>query len=187
MDWNQRYVDQDTPWDRGESTPALVRLIEHLTQPATVLVPGCGRGHEVIDLAKQGFEAIAVDIAPLALKQLEDRLLAEDLEVRLEQDDLLTYTPPGPIDAVFEQTCLCALPPSSWSDYAACLARWLRPGGTLAASFAQTRKVDAPPYHCDLDQMKELFPAPLWSWHEQELRVPLVGEFYELAYLLIRN
>jgi len=39
-----------TPWDLGEPTPAVVKLVQSGTLPAggaTVLVPGCGGGYEL--------------------------------------------------------------------------------------------------------------------------------------------
>ncbi|WP_310461263.1 thiopurine S-methyltransferase [Sphaerotilus sp.] len=49
----------------------------------------------------------------------------------LVQADVLQWQPSEPLDAVFEQTCWCAIHPDHWADYAAQLHRWLRPGGRL--------------------------------------------------------
>ena len=46
-----------------------------------------------------------------------------------------------------------------------------RPGGRLFALFVQFPRPDAadgeiqgPPYHCDVNAMRALFPEPRWSW-----------------------
>lgn len=38
-------------------------------------------------------------------------------------------------DGIYERTFLCSLPPECWPDYAARMARLLRPGGVLAGIF----------------------------------------------------
>ena len=40
----------------------------------TVVVPGCGRGHEVVELARRGFEVTAIDFAPAAIEALSTKL-----------------------------------------------------------------------------------------------------------------
>ena len=82
------------------------------------------------------------------------------------QADVLRWLPARPLDAVYEQTCLCALHPDHWVAYAAQLHSWLRAGGRLFALFMQARRDDAaggiiqgPPYHCDINAMRALFPA----------------------------
>ena len=55
--------------------------------------------------------------------------------------------------------------------YADQLHRWLRPGGRLYALFVQMPRAEAadgfiqgPPYHCDIQAMRALFPEPAWAW-----------------------
>lgn len=56
----------------------------------------------------------------------------------LAAGDVTTWLPDAPFDAVYDQTCLCALPPSLWAAYEARLRRWLRPGGRLFVVFIMT-------------------------------------------------
>lgn len=53
------------------------------------------------------------------------------------QADVLTYQPDKPFDAIYEQTCLCALHPDHWVDYARQFRQWLKPQGSLWALFMQ--------------------------------------------------
>ena len=55
--------------------------------------------------------------------------------------------------------------------YADQLHRWLKPGGRLAALVMQCRRdgaadglVEGPPCHLDINAVRALFPAALWSW-----------------------
>jgi hypothetical protein len=85
--------------------------------------------------------------------------------------DVLQWMPDAPVDAVYEQTCLCALHPDDWLRYADRLHAWLRPGGRLFALWMQFQRagaaegrVEGPPYHCDINAMRALFPAERWQW-----------------------
>ena len=52
-DWEERYRQADTPWDKGVAHPAVVRwLAEHPGRmTGAVLVPGCGLGHDARAIA----------------------------------------------------------------------------------------------------------------------------------------
>lgn len=165
VDWEARYIEQNTPWDRGAINPALATWIDDDCLPGgKLLVPGCGRGHEVLHMASLGWQVTAVDAAPSALAILDEALSQRGLSAELIQADLLQWRPAAPFDLIYEQTTLCALPPAVWSAYTRALADWLKPGGTLAALFMQTGREGGPPYHCDLAHMRELFSVTRWDW-----------------------
>ncbi len=67
--WQQRFESQRTPWDRGAVNPALAPLVASglLASGARVLVPGCGAGYEVEQLAASGLRPVGVDYAPAAV------------------------------------------------------------------------------------------------------------------------
>ncbi len=84
---------------------------------------------------------------------------------------MLAWAPDRPVDAVFEQTCLCAIHPDHWLGYASQLHAWLVPGGRLIAQFMQVHRpgaadglVEGPPYHGDVNAMRALFDASRWTW-----------------------
>lgn len=188
--WQQRYRDGRTGWDRGGASPALLRWLDAGSlppPPARVLVPGCGRGHEVLELARRGYAVTALDFAPAALDALRSALAAAGLDAQLIQADVLGWQAPQPFDAIYEQTCLCALDPAQWPAYAAQLAAWLRPGGQLLALFMQTGRDGGPPFHCALAQMYTLFPAAQWRWPAQAMEVPHPGGGMELGHVLQRQ
>ena len=170
--WEQRFRDGHTPWDRGAVNPQLgAWLGAKALAPCRILVPGCGSGYELVALAAAGFEVTGLDYAPVALERSRASLDAAGLSATLVQADVLDWQPEAPFDAVYEQTCLCALYPDDWRAYADQLHRWLKPGGKLCALFVQFTRSGAesgailgPPYHCDINAMRALFPAPRWSW-----------------------
>jgi SAM-dependent methyltransferase len=186
--WNEKYLAGATGWDRGAPSPALREWLEGgELAPGRVLIPGCGRGHEAVELARRGFAVTALDIAAAPLARLKAELDAAGVSAELIQADVLHWRPAVPYDAVYEQTCLCALPPQEWPVYAEQLRRWLRPGGRLFALFMQTGRAGGPPFHCALGDMRALFPAERWAWGaDTHAEVPHPNGLFEYAAVLTR-
>ncbi|RMD69320.1 MAG: methyltransferase domain-containing protein [Gammaproteobacteria bacterium] len=187
--WEERYRSGKTGWDRGAPSPALLGWLQDRTlTPCRILVPGCGRGYEVVELARRGFEVTAVDIAPTPVAFLRQALQEAGLKAQVIQADLLDFQPDIPFDAIYEQTCLCALAPDAWPAYAERLERWLAPSGRLFALFMQTGSPGGPPYHCDLEAMERLFPASLWRWPAPPYpAIPHPSGFHERAVVLSKR
>jgi SAM-dependent methyltransferase len=92
--WNELYKQGFMPWDKGFPSPALVDLLSSppassspshpniLPQAQKVgakkraLVPGCGKGYDVLLLAAYGYEAYGLDYSELALSEAK-RIQAE--------------------------------------------------------------------------------------------------------------
>ena len=186
--WNQRYLDGKTGWDRRGSSPSLDYFLRQTNlKTGHVLVPGCGNGHEVVALAKKGFTVTAIDFASTPLDRLQQRLQAEQLQADLRQGDVLTVELEFQVDAIYEQTCLCALHPTLWNSYEEKLFHWLKQGGQLWAAFMQSQQSLKPPYHCDMEQMKTLFADARWIWPEQEHQISHPSGMFEWACLLQRR
>jgi len=195
--WQGKFDSGQMPWDRGAPGPQLQAWIADGTLAAgsEVLVPGFGSGWDVAELAAAGVRVTGIDYTPAALERTRALLDARGLSARLEQADVLAWAPAAPVDAIYEQTCLCALHPDHWVCYGEQLHAWLRPGGLLLALFMQARRegagegrVEGPPYHCDINAMRALFPADRWEWPKPPyaaVRHP--GGAFELAVLLRRR
>ena len=195
--WQQRFETDSTPWDRGEAGPQLRRWLDSgaIAPGQRVVVPGCGSGWEVAALAAAGVDAVGLDYVEAAVERTLALLAAQGLAAEVARADVLQWRPPVRVDAVYEQTCLCALHPDHWSAYAAQLAAWVRPGGRLLALFMQKREdsagdgvVSGPPYHCDIHGMRALFPSAAWAWPKPPYaRVAHPSGAYELAVELVRQ
>lgn len=188
-EWEQRYSQGRTAWDRGQVSPALDHWLGTGQVPhGRVLVPGCGHGHEVAALVRAGCQVTAVDIASQPVLRLMGELSELGLHAHILQADLLQWQPAEPFDAVYEQTCLCAIDPAHWRDYEQHLAGWLVPGGTLLALFMQTGRAGGPPFDCPLPDMRTLFDEARWVWPDTPpLEVPHPNGFVEKGYVLIRR
>ena len=195
--WQQRFESGQTPWDRGCAHPQLLHWIEVglIQRGQRVLVPGCGRGHEVIALAQAGIEVLGLDYAPAAVDIARQTLASQHLNGCVELADVLTWRPDADLDLIYEQTCLCALHPDHWLRYSQQLFDWLKPGGLLLALVMQAQRdsarqgvIEGPPYHVDINAMRALFPAELWEWpRPPHAEIPHGQGWSELAVVLRRR
>lgn len=167
VNWQARFQAERTPWERPTLNAAfLTWRREGSLQPCRILVPGAGRSGEPLALAQDGFDVTVVDSAPLAVAVQKVRFHAAAQVAKIHEADLLTWSPPALFDAIYDQTCLCALPPSVWPDYAARLQDWLKPGGRLFLLAMQTGKAGGPPFDCPVETMRALFGAG-WTWPDR--------------------
>ena len=191
-EWEAMYQAENTGWDRGGVSPALETWLKQnvLNEGASVLIPGCGRGYEVVHLASLGFDVTAIDIAPSAIRALQGGLAKSNVTANAYCEDIFLFHTENQFDLIYEQTCLCAIEPREREDYEACLAKWLKPGGKLLFSMMQTGSEGGPPYHCDMLEMRSLFEESRWSWLQQP---PFViprchqSERFELGFILERK
>lgn len=195
--WQARFDQDQTGWDRGAPSPQLLAWLDSgALQPCRIAVPGCGRGWEVVALAQRGFEVVGIDYTPAALERARQLCESAGVRVELVHEDVLEYEPETEFDAIYEQTCLCALHPEHWERYADHLRAWLHPGGVLAAVFMQMPRPEAvsegwivgPPYHVDINAARALLPESAWIWPKPPYaRVPHPSGSHELAALLQRR
>jgi hypothetical protein len=164
FNWEARFRAERTPWERPTLNAAFVTWRqEGILAPCRILIPGAGRSGEPLALCQDGFDVTVVDSAPSAVAVQRVRIHAAGLSARIHEADLLNWSPKEPFDAVYDQTCLCALPPAIWAAYAARLHGWLRPGGALFLLAMQTGQEGGPPFDCPPDAMRALFAAG-WEW-----------------------
>jgi len=110
--WQQRFDNNETGWDRGSPSPQLLAWLDSGgLLPCHIAVPGCGTGWEVVELARRGFEVTGIDYTAAAVAKTRALLQAQGLVAEVIQADVLSYQPPHPFDAIYEQTCLCAIHP----------------------------------------------------------------------------
>jgi SAM-dependent methyltransferase len=175
--WQRRFAAGDTPWDRGAPGPQLQRWwAEGVIGPgARIAVPGCGSGHDVAWLAQAGAQVTGLDLAPAALVLARQTVAAAGpgaaARATLVEADVTRWTPAEPFDAVYEQTCWCALHPDHWREYTDRLHDWLRPGGRLLLMLMQAPRpgaaegrLEGPPYHVDVHGARALLTDAAWQW-----------------------
>jgi len=137
--WEQQYLDGDTPWDKGEPAPALVDFLRESggVVSGEVIVPGCGLGHDVRAIAVAIGDAgvLGVDVSPAAVaKAREFPVVGGE---RYTAGDWFELNPEwrGGFDWMWEHTCFCAIEPSMRAAYKDSAHAVLRPGGQLLGVF----------------------------------------------------
>lgn len=164
--WNDSYLRGETPWDKGEAAPPLLEYLEREVMEGRVLVPGCGRGHDVRAISHGGAEVVGFDISPAAIEAAEaikrsgsERYLVGDI-----------FDPPasfsGMFDIVFEHTCISGLPPERRDDYGRQVTRCLKPGGSLIGIFYlnpwdDDEEPSPPPWGITVDEIDAMFAGRL--------------------------
>jgi methyl halide transferase len=131
--WDARYQHGSRPsWDTGRTSTELQRLVEQgVLRPCRVLELGCGTGVNAVYLAKQGFEVIAIDVAPTALKLAQERANEAGVRVQWVQADVLAPPPLGSFDLIFDRGCYHGVRQNHPSRYVEVVQRLCRPGGHL--------------------------------------------------------
>lgn len=169
-DWSEG-LPPGQKWDKGSASGALTSLIGSGTLVPTekrVLVPGCGRGYDVVEFASAGAAcAVGLDISETGVQVATDHWQAEELDpaVRAKftflQGDFFTFEDAGgAFDVGYDYTFLCALHPTMRENWAQSWARLLRPGGelvTLMYPVDPAREgVEGPPWAVTPDLYTEL-------------------------------
>lgn len=161
MDWDQSYQNNETPWERGEPAPPLVEYLEMNPIHGSVLVPGCGLGHDVRLLASKGCKVVGVDLSETALNRARAFSSPEQGSVSYQLADFLDASNGlgrERFDYVFEHTCFCAIDPSRRADYVRTVHRLLKPGGHfLGILFTHLEDPGGPPFRTTNDEIETLF------------------------------
>lgn len=164
-EWNQRYIDADTPWDSGLASPELARVLdEGLVPPGRAIELGCGTGVNAVYLAKHGFGVTAVDCAPLALQQARELARREGADVAFLEADVCDFGQDiEPFDFVFDRGCYHCARLVDLPGFLRTLSRITRPGSRyllLAGNANEESEAGGPPRvhaHEIREELGELF------------------------------
>lgn len=104
--FEQRYQDNDIPWDRTRPDSNLIDSIQQFSiPPGRVLDLGCGTGINALWLAQHGFETTGLDCSPTAIQKAEQRAAEHGAAITWITADFMTADLSGPFDLVFDRGC----------------------------------------------------------------------------------
>ncbi|KAF4845400.1 putative thiol methyltransferase 2 [Colletotrichum siamense] len=169
--WSELWEsDESNLWDRGKPSPALIDLIESrsevLPRPSTgrrlkALVPGCGKGYDVVMLALHGYDVYGLEVSERGAdvaRQYAAAELPEPGEYNFGTYDSVSGAQPGEVkilagdffkrdweaqcasssgddfegfDLIYDYTFLCALLPEMRKDWARRMQELLSLTGVL--------------------------------------------------------
>lgn len=155
-DWGALYQSGDTFWDKGEPAPGLVDFLEGKSpmKGQKILIPGCGRAHDVGPWIELGCEVVAVDLVDSAMNPARERYAGEKSVRFLQGDFLDDGLSLGQFEWVFEHTLWCAIRPEQRAAYVHSLTKAVRPGGYyLAINYLQPSSEEGPPFATTLEEL----------------------------------
>lgn len=191
--WDELWKQSVTPWDRAGPSQALKDAVtsnknaigvrnQATGQRARALVPGCGRGYDVLSLASLGFDTYGVDGSESAIEAAEKlrqesgdtdtyrvvneqtgRGKAEFIVGDFFKDGFLAATGGGDFDLIFDYTFLCALPQELRPAWAKRMSELLAPGGHLIClewPLHKAPKNGGPPHGLSAELYTELLRRP---------------------------
>jgi SAM-dependent methyltransferase len=169
MDWDSRYQQNDTPWDKNEASPPLIQFFSSLPLPASVervLVPGCGIGHDAAWLANNGYQVTALDLSPTAIQRAQQCYPMLNMDFICDDLFNLPATHKSSFNRVVEHTCFCALRPEDRHLYVESIAQLLKPSGKLTGIWFLNPEMQpdeqGPPFGISLEELIAIF-SPFFS------------------------
>ena len=157
--WNRAYDEETRPaWDMDGATPLVHELLARAVplglQPgSSLVVPGCGYGHDAAELQSLGYAVTGLDFAPLAIQGATQRY---GDRIAWSQADWFN-TPLGPWQGIFDHTCFVAMDPSRRPAYVAACAGHLQPGGLwMAVLFHDVNNRPGPPHAISPEELRRL-------------------------------
>ncbi|TKA68492.1 hypothetical protein B0A55_08793 [Friedmanniomyces simplex] len=198
--WNELWRANITPWDREKPSPALVDTLKgktrilgspfrrdlakpndpHPPPRKRVLVPGCGKGYDVLLFSSCGYDAYGLDVSQLALDRanalLQEPSLPHQYPSSLNgrgetkflladffKDDFLASIGGGDFDVIYDYTFLVALPPAMRPAWAKRMSELLSPTGHLIClefPLGKEPKTGGPPHGVTAVLYEQLLDHP---------------------------
>lgn len=146
VDWDQRYVDSNTPWDSGTPSEVLTAFLEEgLVKPGRALELGCGTGTNAIFLAQRGFEVTAVDLSAVAINKAKEKAKQAGCNVNFVQADVTALPDVGaPFPFVFDRGTYHVVRGINLEGLQKTLSQVVAPGGYYLVLVGNANE-DAPP------------------------------------------
>jgi len=148
--WDERYRTGELPWDTGRPDLYLVALVSKWPMVrGKALDIGCGTGTNSLWLARQGFEAIGMDVAEEAIAMARQRAVDQEVGCTFVCDDFLTADiAADSVSFAFDRGCLHTIAEEQREAFVKRVAALLVPGGlwlSLIGNADDSRPDKGPP------------------------------------------
>eukprot|EP01031_Cornospumella_fuschlensis_P023566 gene23566-28576_t len=122
-------------WDVMTTSPCLLKYLQEGKIPVgRALVPGCGRGYDLVALCSAERHVTGLEISPTAIQvcvEYAHAHIPSALHPQVRVLERSFFEEDGEYDFIYDYTFLCALDPSLRSDWASKMAKLVKPGGLL--------------------------------------------------------
>ena len=143
--WSHRYQQSEIGWDLGLISPPIKEYVDQLVEKnISILIPGCGSGHEGSYLFDLGFKNVF--LLDFAIEPLEN---FRNNNTDFPKNQLIIgdfFDHKGKYDLVIEQTLFCAIDPKLRLEYAKQTSELLKPGGKLIGLLFNREFESGPPF-----------------------------------------
>jgi SAM-dependent methyltransferase len=132
QDWDSSYAGPAPPWDIGRPQAALLRLADAGALTGVLLDAGCGTGEHTILAARQGADALGIDVSPRAIDIARRKAAEGGVEANFEVLDALRLDKlGGSFDTILDSGLFHVFDDDDRIRYVSAVHAALRPGGHL--------------------------------------------------------
>jgi thiopurine S-methyltransferase len=175
--WIERWQENRIGFHEGRPNRFLEQYVARLGERRRVLVPLCGKSHDLAFLASQGHSVLGIELVEDAVRAFfDERLITPAIERRdlhaeytagpitILAGDLFAITREhvGAVDALYDRAALVALPPELRPAYAAHVRSLCAPGSpALVISLEYPDGAKEPPPFAVLEpEVRERYGEP---------------------------
>jgi len=168
-----------TPWDRGALQAPLQKLVESgrvsLPTSGRAIVPGCGRGYEVVYIANTlHLDTIGLDLSSTAIRAAQQNAAKAGTSPKTKfqfiETDFFKYEVPESdrFDLGFDYTFFCAIPPSRRADWGSQMRALIKQGGLLVTLMypIDGERDDGPPFSVSEAAYTDALKVKAGIWSE---------------------
>ncbi|RTE87430.1 MULTISPECIES: thiopurine S-methyltransferase [Gammaproteobacteria] len=173
--WHNRWKNREIGFHLNEVNPYLIQYFDTLaiTRGGRLLVPLCGKTHDIGWLLKQGYSVIGAELSEQAIKELFENLglnpaiepsksglwyRAQNIDVWVGDIFDLSVADIGRVDAIYDRAALVALPEDMRTRYAGHLVNLTQKAPQLLITFEyDQQKMEGPPFSVGSDRISKLY------------------------------
>jgi len=175
--WHERWQNGQIGFHRDDVNPYLIRYWAQMDahRNSHVLVPCCGKSHDLVWLAEQGCRVTGLELSPLAVKEFFE---INELEVDVEEIDggrrhsagpiwiyegdmfHMDLSSVGTVDHIYDRGALIAMPPDMRDQYCARIRSLAPEASTLLVTLDYPPKnMNGPPFAVTEREVRKRFAA----------------------------
>ncbi|XP_022925292.1 probable thiol methyltransferase 2 isoform X1 [Cucurbita moschata] len=158
--WETCWEQGLTPWDLGQPTPVISHLCAMGDLPnGRALVPGCGSGYDVVQMASSERYVIGLDISNNAIQKARE-LSSSSPKIRyfsFLKEDFFSWRPKELFDLIFDYTFFSAIEPAMRVAWGQQMQMLLKPNGELITlMFPIDNHIGGPPYKVSVSDYEDV-------------------------------
>lgn len=160
--WERLYRSsniEQLPWYTTTLDPDVESALGVHPVRGRILDLGTGPGTHAVALAGKGYQVIATDISPTAIRKAQLLAKKHDADIDFRVDNILkTALGDGLVDAIVDRGTFHVLPPEARPFYVAAVRRVLRPRGLLfLKTFSDKEPSEGGPYKLSPGELRAYF------------------------------